>query len=400
MKLSVVIVNYKVPVFLHQCLDSLEKATTGIQTEFFVVDNASNDGSIEFLRKFHPNVVFIQNEDNVGFSKANNIAIRRAKGEYVLVINPDTIVSEDSISTCIKFMDEHPDAGAAGVSQHFAFGRFAPESRRAIPRPTTAFYKLIGLCKRYPKSKRFGRYYLGYLNQNEVGEIEILSGAFMFIRREALLKVGLFDEDYFMYGEDVDLSYRILKGGYHNFYLPTYIVHYKGESTQKGSFTYVNNFNKAMTIFFRKHFKSYSWLLEWPILGIVYAKTVVDFIKISIRKMMYKPVSIEQVAEKFRFLVVSKDIDSDPSVMLLRQLDYTFDSMTIDELDKEKGHLPKIGDGNKYDFILYNTDDFSYSQIMSFFRNQYKVIKARYPSMALYHSDINKIITPSYILEI
>lgn len=204
MVLSVIIVNYKVPYYLHQCLCSLEKATEMIDTEIFVVDNDSKDGSVDFLRKKHPHVFFIENHENVGFSKANNMAIKRAKGDFVLFINPDTIVSEDTILRCISFMNENQNAGAVGVKQNYAYGMFAPESKRAVPKPLTALFKFTGLCKRFPKNKVLGKYYLGFLDNNQINEIEILSGAFMFIRHEALNKAGMFDEDYFMYGEDID----------------------------------------------------------------------------------------------------------------------------------------------------------------------------------------------------
>ncbi|MFP4557761.1 MAG: glycosyltransferase [Bacteroidales bacterium] len=255
MTLSVVIVNYNVKYFLEQCLISVFRALRGIDAEVFVVDNASADGSCQMVRKRFPQVVLIENKQNYGFSYANNQAMRVAKGEFVLLLNPDTVVEEDTFSKCIAFMQKHPDAGSLSVKMIDGKGNFLPESKRALPSPMVSFYKIFGLSQLFPRSKTFARYHLGHLNKDEINEIEILPGAFMFMRKTALDKVGLLDEEFFMYGEDIDLSYRILKGGYKNYYFPeTTIIHYKGESTKKGSINYVLVFYRAMMIFARKHF--------------------------------------------------------------------------------------------------------------------------------------------------
>ena len=255
MKLSVIIVNYNVKHFLEQCLHSVLKAAKNISTEIFVVDNNSVDGSAQLIRDKFPNIQFIQNKENLGFSKANNQAIRLAKGEFILLLNPDTVVEEDTFSKVIHFMENHEDAGALGVKMIDGKGNFLPESKRGLPTPLVAFYKMFGLSKLFPKSKRFGKYHLSYLSKNEIHEIDVLAGAFMLLRKKALDKVGLLDETFFMYGEDIDLSYRIQLGGYKNFYFPhTTIIHYKGESTKKGSLNYVKVFYNAMIIFAKKHF--------------------------------------------------------------------------------------------------------------------------------------------------
>ncbi len=255
MKLSVIIVNYNVLHFLEQCLYAVQKATANIDAEIFVVDNNSVDGSCSMVREKFPEVILIENHDNKGFSKANNQAINQSKGEYVLLLNPDTIVEEDSFEKCIQFMDEHPEAGGLGVKMIDGKGRFLPESKRGLPTPAVAFYKIFGLAKLFGKSKRFGRYHLGHLPKDETHEIDVLAGAYMFLRKKTLDEVGLLDETFFMYGEDIDLSYRITQGGYKNFYFPeTTIIHYKGESTKKGSINYVKVFYQAMAIFARKHF--------------------------------------------------------------------------------------------------------------------------------------------------
>lgn len=255
MELSVIIVNYNVKHFLEQCLHSVQKASKTVSTEIFVVDNNSVDGSTQLVREKFPHVHLIENKENVGFSKANNQAIRLAKGKYILLLNPDTVVEEDTFTKIIRFMEEHPDAGGLGVKMIDGKGNFLPESKRGLPTPWVAFCKMFGLSKLFPKSKRFGKYHLSYIDENEIHEVEVLAGAFMMMRKETLEKVGLLDETFFMYGEDIDLSYRITQGGYKNYYFPeTTIIHYKGESTKKGSLNYVKVFYKAMIIFAQKHF--------------------------------------------------------------------------------------------------------------------------------------------------
>ena len=265
MKLSVVIVNYNVSHYLLQCVDSLSHALRGTDSEVIVVDNHSRDNSVTLLRQYHPEVRIVENLHNLGFAKANNIAIRQSRGEYVLLLNPDTIVSESVVKGVISFLDSHPEAGSAGVRMLNADGTVAPESRRGVPTPMTAFYKLSGLCGMFPNSRRFGRYYLGHLPWDSPQQIEVVSGAFCMLRTSVLKKVGLLDEDYFMYGEDIDLSYRILKSGATNWYVPETILHYKGESTHKSSFRYVHVFYQAMHIFFRKHFSHLGLFISIPI---------------------------------------------------------------------------------------------------------------------------------------
>lgn len=268
MKLSVIIVNYNVAYFLEQALISVFKALKNVDGEVFVVDNHSVDGSLTMLANKFPQVHLIANQENVGFAKANNQAIRLSQGEYVLLLNPDTVVEEDTFEKCIRFMDNTPDAGGLGVKMLNGKGEFLPESKRGIPFPAVAFYKIFGLSKLFPHSQKFGSYHLTYLSNDEIHAVEVLSGAFMMLRKSVLDKIGLLDEDYFMYGEDIDLSYRIIKGGYKNYYFPeTRIIHYKGESTKKGSLNYVRTFYKAMQIFSRKHFSQknarfFNWMID------------------------------------------------------------------------------------------------------------------------------------------
>lgn len=262
MKLSIIIVNYNVERFLEQCLHSVYRALQGIEAEVFVVDNASVDGSVAMVQERFPQVKLLINQENVGFSKANNQAIEQSTGEYVLLLNPDTVVEENTFRQCLQHMELHPECGGLGVYMVDGKGRFLPESKRGLPTPAAAFFKISGLYRFFPHSPRINRYYMGQLDPKENGEIEILAGAFMWMRKKALNEVGLLDETFFMYGEDIDLSYRILQGGYTNRYLAdARIIHYKGESTKKGSLNYVYVFYQAMAIFARKHFQSGSMRL-------------------------------------------------------------------------------------------------------------------------------------------
>lgn len=259
MKLSVIIVNYNVEHFLDQCLLSVLKACKKVDTEVFVVDNNSIDGSVAMVKERFPFVHLIENKKNTGFSYANNQAIKISTGEYILLLNPDTHVEEDTFEKIVSFMDAHPEAGGLGVKMIDGKGKFLPESKRGLPTPTVAFYKIFGLSALFPKSKLFGKYHLGYLDKDQIHQVEILSGAFMLMRKSVLDKVGLLDETFFMYGEDIDLSYRIILGGYKNYYFPeTRIIHYKGESTKKSSVNYVFVFYRAMVIFAKKHFSQHN----------------------------------------------------------------------------------------------------------------------------------------------
>ncbi|MBW6484407.1 MAG: glycosyltransferase family 2 protein [Vicingaceae bacterium] len=273
MKLSIIIVNYNVRFFLEQCLTSVFKAIETIDAEIFVVDNNSSDNSMEMVKKKFPSVKCILNKNNVGFSKANNQAIAQAKGEYVLLLNPDTVVEEDTFQKCITFSDAHPKLGGLGVKMVDGNGVFLPESKRGLPTPSVSFYKIFGFSALFPTSKRFSNYHLGYLNKDEINEIDVLSGAFMWMRKSVLETTGYLDEAFFMYGEDIDLSYRIQLAGYKNYYFPeTKIIHYKGESTKKGSINYVFVFYNAMIIFSKKHFAKNAYAFSFFITVAIYLR--------------------------------------------------------------------------------------------------------------------------------
>ena len=276
MKLSVVIVSYNVRNYLEQCLQSVQRALEGIEGEVFVVDNHSDDDSVVTIREQYPWVRLIENQENLGFSKANNQAIRQSQADYVLLLNPDTVVAEDTLRGVLTFMDEHPKAGGAGVMMCYEDGSRAPESRRALPTPWVAALKMLGFTKRY---------YMSHLPWDQPCRIEVISGAFCLLRHEALKKIGLLDEDFFMYGEDIDLSYRLLKGGWENWYLPYSIIHYKGKSTQKSDYRYVHVFYQAMLIFFQKHYSHLSLVYTVPVKMAIYFRAFIALTDILRKKL-------------------------------------------------------------------------------------------------------------------
>lgn len=253
--LSIVIVNYNVKYFLEQCLHSVYKALAGIEGEVIVVDNNSTDGSVAYLQPRFTCTQFITNHTNSGFARACNQGLTVSGGRYVLFLNPDTIVAEDTLHQSLAFMESHPDAGALGVRMIDGAGRFLKESKRAFPSPLTSLFKLFGFSRAFPHSRVFSRYHLGHLDEAQTHEVDVLAGAYMLVRREVLDQVGSFDEAFFMYGEDVDLSYRVQKAGYKNyFFAGTEIIHFKGESTKRGSLNYVRLFYSAMSKFVQKHY--------------------------------------------------------------------------------------------------------------------------------------------------
>lgn len=276
MKLSIVIVSYNVCSYLEQCLQSVQIALEGIDGEVFVVDNHSDDDSVEVVRNRYPWVRLIANRENQGFARANNIAISLSEAEYVLLLNPDTVTEPDTLRKVLLFMDEHPKAGGAGVMMHQEDGTKAPESRRALPTPWVACLKMLGFTKRY---------YMSHLSWDKPARIEVISGAFCLLRRKALDEVGLLDEDFFMYGEDIDLSYRLLKGGWENWYVPASIIHYKGRSTRKTDYRYVHVFYQAMLIFFRKHYSHLSLFYTLPIKAAIYFRASIALTDILRKKL-------------------------------------------------------------------------------------------------------------------
>lgn len=287
MTLSVIIVNYNVKYFLEQCLRSVFAAAEGIDTEVWVVDNNSTDGSVQMVRDTFPDVKLIANNDNHGFATANNQAIKQCNGSYILLLNPDTLVQKDTFRVCIEFFEKHADCGGLSVKMINGEGEFLKESKRGFPSPATSFYKISGLIKLFPRHKKVAAYYMGHLDNDKVNEVDVLPGAFLMISRKALEKIGLLDESYFMYGEDIDFSWRIKLAGFKNYYLPTTrILHYKGESTRKSSMNYVYTFYNAMAIFAKKYFskggaRTYTLLIQLAI----WLRASLDFGKRLISRM-------------------------------------------------------------------------------------------------------------------
>ncbi len=283
-KISVIIVSYNVKYYIEQCINALLWILRDVSSEVIVVDNHSKDGSVDYLKqKFGKRITLVSSNHNLGFAKANNVAIRHATGEYILLLNPDTIPTKASIIDTMAFMDAHPRAGGLGCRMLKADGESALESRRGLPTPMTAFYKMCGLCARYPSHPRFGHYYMSGISWEEPHMIEVVSGAFFMLRRSALDETGLLDEDYFMYGEDIDLSCRLLEAGYENWYYPAMILHYKGESTYRSSFRYVHVFYEAMLIFFRKHYGHLSFVITLPIKMAIVAKAIATICKLEMK---------------------------------------------------------------------------------------------------------------------
>ena len=254
MQLSIIIVNYNSKEFLEKCLLSLKDAGKEVSNEIIIVDNDSTDGSNEYLPAKFPEIKFFFNKENAGFAKACNKGFSISSGNYILFLNPDTIVSENCLNDCLSFFETNKDTGAVGVRMINEKGEFLRESKRGLPQPAASFYKLFGLASVFPRSKTFAKYYMGHLPEKENNSVEILSGAFMIIKREALEKAGGFDEDFFMYGEDIDLSFRIMQSGYKNYYLGQIsITHIKGGSTAY-NYTYVKHFYGSMKLFVKKQY--------------------------------------------------------------------------------------------------------------------------------------------------
>lgn len=284
MDLSIIVLNYKTRDLTLACLQSVFSSATSYIYEVLLIDNASNDGIIPAATEQYPQVVCIANTNNVGFSKANNQGIRIAKGRYVLLLNSDTIVQPDTFDVMLRFMDENPNVGASGCKIVLPDGSLDKACKRGFPTPSASFYYAFGFSKLFPKIPRFNQYQLGYLSPDDEYPIDSLVGAFMLIRREAIKQVGMLDEEFFMYGEDIDLCYRIKEAGWVNYYYPrTQIVHHKGASSRRKPFKIIYEFHRAMILFHNKHYrKKYSWLTN----AMVYAGVSLKFILSLVRNKL------------------------------------------------------------------------------------------------------------------
>lgn len=412
LKLSVIIVNYNVKYYLDQCISSVLRAFEVMKktsssdssvneevAEIIVVDNHSADGSVDYLEKRYPQMLypmvrFVRSAHNLGFARANNIAIRQSRGEYVLLLNPDTIVGEDALKASVDFMDAHEDAGAVGVRMLGAQGRRAMESRRGLPTPMVSFFKMLGFCNRWPHHRLFGKYYMGYLPWDEPCQIEVVSGAYCMLRRKALDEVGLLDEDFFMYGEDIDLSYRVLKGGYHNYYLPVDILHYKGESTQKSSFRYVHVFYEAMLIFFRKHYSGMTFLLSLPIKTAIYAKALmalVGMLSERMRKSLGFFAPSAEGAQHYVFVGSLEMQDACRDIARRLGLDAEFHDSEVQE-DKSEATWSEKNDN----VLVLDADSMSYADMLK--RMSHLSDMNVNVTLGTYSKEIGKIITDREIL--
>jgi GT2 family glycosyltransferase len=304
-----------------------------------------------------PLVKLIENECNTGFAKANNQALALAKGKYVLLLNPDTMVAEDTFENVCRFMDENPDAGGLGVKMVDGYGHFLPESKRGFPSPFVSFCKIFGLNGLFPKSRIFGRYHVRFLDENRQHQVDILAGAFMLMRRETLKKTGFLDEAFFMYGEDIDMSYRITLAGYKNYYLPERIIHYKGESTQKGTLKYVKVFYESMLIFFKKYYRKSSFLFD---VSIKFAIFSLAFLAGSKRIFTAVFPKREKNSGKVAFVGKMDELKSQ----------FTNDVIEI-PLNESISTIQSIIRSQKVESIVLSTGNFTFREIISFSESVY-----------------------------
>ncbi len=314
----------------------------------------------------------------------------------MLLLNPDTFVAENTIRDVLDFMDAHPDAGAAGVRMAQCNGADAMESRRGIPTPMTAFYKMSGLCARFPESRRFAHYYMSYLSWNEPARIEVVSGAFCMLRRSAIDRVGLLDEDYFMYGEDIDLSFRLIKGGFENWYVPSRILHYKGESTQKSSFRYVHVFYGAMLIFLRKHYGNMRLQLSMPVKLAIYAKAMSELVHMQMRRLR-KSLGFFVVSSRkdpsYVFLGSRKAIAQCRNIARRKGLEAVFYERNA--TDNPEGHLGIELPKNEIVYVVYDVEAYGYGDILDIFSKS----EGGNVFVGTYNSRTRIVITPEEIFK-
>lgn len=393
--ITVIIVSYNVCSYIEQCLQSVFSAQAGLSLEIFIVDNASTDGSPETLRrrfpeKEHPELHIIANGRNVGFGRANNQAVAQARGRYVLFLNPDTMLTEHTLRDCFDFATSHPDLGALGVMMLNSNGSFAFESRRGLPTPWTAFCKMSGLSSLFPRSRTFGRYYMRYLDEHLPSEVEIVSGAFMMLPRTALEAHGGFDKRFFMYGEDIDLSHRMQLAGLRNYYLPTPILHYKGESTRKNTFRYVHVFYGAMLLFFQKYYHRASLLLTVPIRTAIFLKATAEYVSGRVRAAIAALRPRRDATPGVQYYVGTHTAQAEALArrhgLVLITRHAGADGITDEEI------AAGIPEGCVH--VVFDTADFSRERILRFFRTS-----AHTCHVGTYYPAEDRLITGSYVLD-
>jgi GT2 family glycosyltransferase len=375
LQLSVIIVNYNVRYYLEHCLVSVQQACAGINAEVIVVDNASHDDSQSTLPDLFPKVTFIWNSENLGFSKACNIGLAQSSGDYILFLNPDTLLSEESLRICLRFFDEHKDCCGLGVKMVDGKGSFLRESKRLFPNPARSFWKLIGMSKLFPQSAIFSSYYASNIEEDQTAPVEVLSGAFMMISRKLLPRVNGFDEAFFMYAEDIDLSYRLMKTGFRNFYLPeTTVIHFKGESTQKTEATYIRNFYGAMKLFVKKHYGGL-WHTKWILIPAITTSAALANFK---RIMRNRWVTIFRGNKKTNssLLIVGSENSFNEMVHLIKyaQQTYTISGRAaLNEQDDSPAsclltNIHEYTKLNAVDAILFSGKDCTYTLMMETMR--------------------------------
>lgn len=400
MKLSVVIVNYNVKYYLEQCLYTLYKAidtaSRDFSTEVIVVDNASTDGSGTYIPQRFPKLTYIYNTENKGFSRANNQAIKQARGEYILLLNPDTVIPEDTLLKVVAYMDSHSKAGAAGVRMITGNGRFLPESKRGYPTLGAAFGKLFKIDRLFPNSKSLNGYYRHTLDENDFHQVEVLSGAFMMLRRSVLENIGFLDEDFFMYGEDIDLSCRILSVGYENHYLPYSILHYKGESTSKQSYKYIRSFYGAMNIFYSKHnthtvvghllVHTCIYAQKYICLGITLIKSFLAPLQQTLRRLF------KRESTNVRLLFFGKEESTHFMRSLLKRNGLTANHhfVVADENSTPKGHGTSFFSLEDYTHVVYDCSTYSFSSIIHLLSKYHK----QHIQLGIYNPESRLFITP------
>lgn len=398
-RLSIIIVNYNVKHFLRECLSSIFASDIDSSSvEVFVVDNASPDASIPYLKSTfpkssYPRLHWIDNSRNVGFGRANNQAVRRAVGEYILFLNPDTLLHGETLRHSIDYMDAHPEAGGLGTMMLRDDGSFAYESRRGLPTPWVAFCKLTGLSTLFPKSHIFGRYYMRYLDEEQPCHIDVISGAYFMVRHSLIDKIGAFDEEFFMYGEDVDLSYRITLSGSECHYAPYPMLHYKGESTHKSSFRYVHVFYNAMLIFFRKHFHSYYIGLSLPIRFGILMRALLTLCKGQMMRIREYIFPVKHY-KRHKFYYLGSHWQQISALATGWWLDMEHWDTTQTTNPDNQPQLPPNMPMDGYTHVVYDVSDYSYSYILDAFRHS--------PSKAyigIYNPDANVLITASRVYE-
>jgi GT2 family glycosyltransferase len=346
MQLSVIILNYNVRYFLELCVLSVQNALSTIEGEIIVVDNNSTDDSCEMMKTRFPNVKLIENKENLGFPKGNNIGAEQATGEYICVLNPDTVIAEDTFVKLLAFAKSKQNFGIVGCKLIDGAGNFLPESKRGVPTPWVAFTKIVSLYKIFPKSNWFNKYYAQHLSENQTGKVDILVGAFMFMKRDLYLEIGGFDENCFMYSDDIDLSYRVLKKGKANYYFhETTVIHYKGESTIKDG-TYMRRFQDAMNFFYRKHFKVSLFFSVFMKIGILFFSFV---------KMFQGRQKIKKTPKLY--LLVSNSIDLQKKLSLILK-----NKVVITDVKKEKMVNSSLQSSEKGTEIILDNNFLSFKE--------------------------------------